>query len=199
MVSVNPTNSFLYVVWQTGQFRADRLPQIALSTSRNGGKTWSTPVQVSRIPSSAANPQAFTASVAVTREGHVGVLYQDFRFDNKQDVNHTLTDVWIAIYKEVKNPTGGSTGVGLDFEKEKRLSKKSYIVQNGPTTAQGIMTNGDYNFITAQDKYFYNIYIKSFNGPFNPAIPILVDPQNDATVLLDTNMRTAPFISIINP
>lgn len=195
--NVNPKNGYLYVVFQTGQFRADHLPQIALTTSRDGGRTWSTPVQVSRTPAFAPNPQAFTTSVAITKDGYVGVLYHDFRNDTKTDPNHTLTDAWLAIYKEVHNPRGGSTGVGLDFVKEVRLSKKSYIAQNGPVTGQGVMTNGDYNFIVAQGKRFYTIYIKSFNGPFTPSVPILVDPEHDATLLLNNNLRTAPFVSIV--
>lgn len=195
--NVNPKNGFLYVAYQSSEFREDQLQQIGLVASRDGGRTWSKSVQVNRTPFSASNPQAFAPFVAVTENGRVGVLYFDFRNDDLSDPYHTNMDAWLAIYQEVKNCKGGSTGIGLDFVKEIRLSEKSYIAQNGPTTTQGVMTDGDYQFLTAQNNDFYAIYTKSFHGPFSPATVFFIDPIHNATVLLDDNKRTAPFVSII--
>jgi len=195
--NVNPQNGFLYVVYQSSTFRSDQLQQIGIVTSRDGGHTWSKGARASRTPPHAANPQAFGPFVAVTKTGRVGVLYFDFRKDDKSDPIQTKMDAWLAIYQEVKNPKGGSTGIGLDFVKEIRLSPSSYIAQNGPKTSQGVMTDGDYLFLTAKDDDFFAIYTKSFNGPFNPATVFFVDPVHNATVLLDNNLRTAPFVSIV--
>lgn len=196
--NVNPQNGFLYVAYQSSEFRSDQLAQIGLTTSRDGGRTWSKGVQVNRTPSNAINSQAFGPFVAVTKSGRVGILYFDFRNDDLSDPNNrTKMDAWLAIYQEVKNPKGGSTSIGLEFVKEIRLSDKSYIVQNGPNTTQGVMTDGDYQFLTAQDNDFYAIYTKSFHGPFTPATVFFTDPVHNATVLLDNNYRTAPFVSII--
>lgn len=195
--NVNPKNGFLYVAYQASTFRSDKLQQIGIVTSRDGGETWSSGVQVNRTPSQCANPQAFGPFVAVTEKGRVGILYFDFRNDDKLDPSNTKMDAWLAIYQEVKNPKGGSTGIGLDFVKEIRLSEESYIAQNGPLSTQGLMTDGDYQFLTAQDDNFYAIYTKSFNGPFTPATVFFSDPVHSATVLLDNNYRTAPYVSII--
>jgi len=195
--NVNPKNGFLYVAYQTSQFRADQLAQIGLSTSRDGGHSWSSGVQVSRTPANALNPQAFEPFVAVTGEGRVGILYFDFRNDTRLDPNKTNMDAWLAIYQEVPNPHGGSTGIGLDFVKEIRLSEQSYIAQNGPNTSHGVMTDGDYQFLTTHGNKFYSIYTKSFNGPFTPPTLFFTDPTHNARLFLDNNCRTAPFISII--
>ncbi len=195
--AVNPENGFLYVAYSSSAFRQDQLPQIGISTSRDGGHTWSRGVQVNRTPALSANPQAFGPFVAVTKNGRVGILYFDFRNDDKSDPTNTKMDAWLAIYQEVKKSHGGSTQIGLEFVKEIRLSKQSYIAQNGPLTSQGVMTDGDYPFLTAQSDNFYAIYTKSFNGPFSPATVFFTDPANSATVLLDNNYRTAPFVSII--
>lgn len=195
--NVNSTNGFLYVAYQTSDFRSDQLQQIGIVTSRDGGDTWSRGAQVSRTPRKAANPQAFGPFVAITKNGRVGVLYFDFRNDDKSDPSNTKMDAWLAIYQEVKDPHGGSTGIGLDFVKEIRLSEKSYIAQNGPLTTQGLMTDGDYQFLTAQRDNFYAVYTKSFKGPFTPPTIFFSDPVHNATVLLDNNYRTAPFVSII--
>lgn len=195
--NVNPRNGFLYVVYQTSAFRSDQLQQIGLVTSRDGGHSWSTPVQVNLTPSSAVNPQAFAPFVAITKNGRAGVLYFDFRNDDRSDVNHTKMDAWLAIYQEVKNPNGGSTHIGLDFVEEIRLSEKSYIAQNGPMTGLGVMTEGDYQFLQAVKDKFYAIYVKSLHGPFTPPSVFFFDPIHNATVLLDNNHRTNPFVSIV--
>lgn len=193
--NVNPNNGFLYVAGQANSFRADQLQQIALTTSRDGGYTWSKGAQVNRTPADAPNPQAFGPFVAVTQSGRVGVLYFDFRNDDRSHSNRTKMDAWLAIYQEVAH--GGSTGIGLDFVQEIRLSEKSYIAQNGPATTQGVMTDGDYPFLTAVGNDFYAIYTKSFDGPFSPPKVVFDDPEHQATVLLDDNLRTAPFVSHI--
>lgn len=195
--NVNPENGYLYVAYQTSSFRKDQLSQIGLSTSRDGGRTWSKPAQVSQTPEKCANPQAFTPFVAITKQGLVGVLYFDFRQDDKSNSHQTKMDAWLAIYKEVKKPKGGSTDIGLDFVTEIRLSNKSFIAQNGPETSQGVMTEGDYQFLTVHDDDFYAIYTKSFKGPFAPPTTLFTDPIHNASVLLDDNLRTAPFISIV--
>lgn len=195
--AVNPINGNLYVAFQTGQFRSDELPQIGLMTSRDGGRTWSNAVRINVTPQSAFNPQAFTPFVAVTADGHVGIMYSDFRNNSSLNTTATNTDTWLAIYKEVANPNGGSTGIGLDLQSETRLSQSSYIAENGPTTTQGIMTNGDYGFLVAQNNQFYAIYTKSFNGPFTPSEKIF--KENYGIVKLDNNLRQAPFFSIVAP
>jgi hypothetical protein len=171
------------------------LPQIALSTSRDGGATWSVPVRVNQTPKKSPNPQAFTPFVAVDHESHVGVLYSDFRKNKELNADDTMTktNTWLAIFKETLSPTGGSTGVGLNFKKEHRMSNESYIAQNGPQTTQGIMTNGDYSFLVASNERFYAIYTQSFDGSFTD--PVVVLDVGGSTVSLDNNLRTAPFFS----
>lgn len=199
--SVNRSNGYLYAVYQTGLLRSDRLPQVALVTSRDGGSTWSTPVRVNRTPNDSVNQQAFTPFVAVTDGGRVGILYFDFRNDDKSNPDRTNTDAWLAIYKEVSNPNGGDTGVGLEFVKEVRLTKKSFIAQNGPDTTSftlspaGNMVAGDYAFLVAEKENFYAIYTPSFDGPFEPATTIFND--GTSVILLDANLRTSPNVSIL--
>lgn len=193
---VNSQNGYLYAVWPDTRFRADQLPQIALSTSRDGGFTWTSEVQINRTPQNCPNPQAFSCNVAVAN-GYVGVFYQDLRNDPKTDLNNTLTDAWLDIYKEVSDPTGGSTGIGLDFVTEVRLSANSYIQQNGPFSG-GYMTSGDYSFLTSLGNTFYATFQQSLNGPFSPATLFYDDPANEAQVYLDNNYRTAPFLNIVS-
>ncbi len=195
--AVNPKNGFLYVAFETGEFRSDQLPQIGLTTSRDGGHTWSKPAKVSRTPKHCSNPQAFIPFVAVTKDGQVGILYFDMRHSKISKPSHTKIDAWFVAYEEVEHTNGGSTGIGLDFVNEIRLSEKSYIAQNGPTTTQGVMVDGDYPFLVTHDDHFYAIYTKSFKGPFKKIKPFYTDVANQAIIYLDNNYRQAPFVSII--
>jgi hypothetical protein len=195
--NVNPTNGFLYVVWQTGKFRHDKLPQIALTRSRDGGHTWSKAVRVSRTPTTCPNPQAFTPFVAVAKDGMVGVLYYDLRHDDKQDASKTKIDAWLAIYQEVKHRHGGSTKIGLKFVKEVRLTKKSFIVQNGPTTDEGVMCCGDYPFLAALKDTFYAAFTKSLKKDFRDLTPFFNDNANKAVILLDKNFRQAVEVGVV--
>lgn len=199
-VAVNPNNGYLYAIYETGEFSANQLPQIALVTSRDGGTTWSEPVRVSRTPLTVPNPQAFTPSIAIA-DNVVGILYQDFRKSTVSipttDTN-TKTNVWFAQYRERSNPEGGSTGVGLDFLTESLVSRHSYNITNGPTVEGGVLTNGNYASVVGLHDDFYMAYIKANNIQITPAQPIVDDVATETVLLLDNNRRTSPFFSRID-
>ena len=135
--NVNPRNGFLYVAYQSSEFRADQLQQIGLVTSRDGGCTWSDGVQVNGTPVNAINPQAFAPFVSVTDCGRVGILPLTSRNDDLSEPNRTKMDAWLVIYQEVKDSEGGSTQIGLDFVKEIRLSKILYCSKRSDNHTRG--------------------------------------------------------------
>lgn len=65
----------LYVTWQDSRFSGGAYDEIALSTSTDGGTTWSAPI---RVNTPTGRP-AFTPSIRVNSAGVVGVSYYDFR------------------------------------------------------------------------------------------------------------------------
>jgi BNR repeat-like domain len=77
-----------YVVWN--EIRSERESRIFISRSRDGGIEWSEPHAIA-----APATQAFIPSVAVARNGTVGVTWDDFRRDRRGDDKLT-TDVWFA-------------------------------------------------------------------------------------------------------
>lgn len=208
--SVNPKNGYLYAVTQLKAFRSDSLTQIGLSTSRDGGYTWSTPVRINRTPQDAPNPQAFTPCVAAMANGYVGVLYCDFRNPSNPPVNNpatdyeiTMTDIWLAIYKEVSDPNGGNTGIGLQFVQEVRITQQSYVIEFGAFYLPNLiplMTNGDYQTVVARDNKFYCVYIQSFNPPvggFTPRTIVVPPSSSGLAVRVDNNRRSDPYVSVV--
>lgn len=79
------------VVWQDGRFSNGGHDGIAFSRSSDGGQTWSSPVEVNSVSSA----PAFTPSVAVLKDGTVGVTYFDFRNDTVDD-GTAPTDYWFT-------------------------------------------------------------------------------------------------------
>ncbi|MBS0654834.1 MAG: exo-alpha-sialidase [Verrucomicrobia bacterium] len=198
--AVSQINNRLYVVFP--YVFGNGLPQIGLCVSCDNGHTWSAPAQVNRTPISAPNSQAFNASVAVNDHGLVGVLYHDFRNSQTScQPGNTLADTWLAIYATLPTCSGGSTGVGLNFVNEVRLSPTSYVMENGPDYSyigHYYATNSGYNSLVACNHNFYAAYIQSFNGPFSPPQPIFQTPPTIGTLILDNNRRTTPVYSTVN-
>jgi hypothetical protein len=88
-VSVSPGGS-VYVVWQDSSFSGGDHDGIAMSSSADGGQTWSAPVEVNGDPSAAA----FTPNIHVRADGVIGITYYDLRNDTVP--GSILTDFWMV-------------------------------------------------------------------------------------------------------
>jgi BNR/Asp-box repeat len=98
-VAVDPVTGELYVVWEDARFTGGAVNQAVISTSTDGGATWSAPAPVS-TPS---GTPAFTPTVAVNANGSVAVTYYDLRNLPSGDTSTLPTDVWLKT-----SPRGGS-------------------------------------------------------------------------------------------
>jgi hypothetical protein len=77
-----------YVVWN--EIKSKRSSRIFLSRSGDGGIDWSPPKPIATVPT-----QAFLPSIAVARDGTIGVTWDAFTGDRRGD--HKLTTrVWFA-------------------------------------------------------------------------------------------------------
>jgi len=134
-IAADPSSGKLYVVWQDARFSGGRQDGIALSSSIDGGLTWSTPLQVNRVP----NAQAFTPSIAVARSGKLGITYYDLR-------NDTGSDALLATYWLAMSADGGTTweeaSVTGPFDMRPALFGGAYFLGD----YQGLVANGD-NFV----------------------------------------------------
>jgi hypothetical protein len=88
-------NGRIVAVWQDARFSAGARDGIAFARSDDGGRTWSAPVQVNRVPT----VQAFLPAVTIAEDGTFGVLYYDMRNDTP-DPGTLLVDAWLATSKD---------------------------------------------------------------------------------------------------
>ena len=82
-------NGQLAVVWQDARFSGGQRDGIAFSRSLDGGLTWTTPVQLNRVPA----VQAFLPTVHIRDDGTIGVSHFDFR--SNTSAASLLTDYWL--------------------------------------------------------------------------------------------------------
>lgn len=133
-IAVDPQNGKLYAVWQDGRFSAGAREGIALSMSADGGATWSAAAQLNQAP----EVQAFTPSIAVERNGKIGVTYYDLRKDDPANQSNFLASSWLVT----SNDGGASwqeVAVSGPFDLSSALFGDFYFLGD----YQGLSQDGD--------------------------------------------------------
>jgi BNR repeat-like domain len=110
-IAVDRAKGTLYVVWEDARFSGMERDGIVLSTSTDGGLTWSMPVRVNGAPGAGA----FTPTVAVAGDGTLGVTYYDTRNDRASDSDHLMVTHWLATSKD-GGATFSDTMIGAPFD-----------------------------------------------------------------------------------
>jgi hypothetical protein len=177
-IAVDPrkgTNT-IYLVWQDARFTGGLRDQIAFVRSTDGGRTWTTPKRVSSNPST----QAFTASVAVNAEGHIGVSYYDFTRDDPT-ARPLLTDEWFSA-----SPDGGS-----HFSGRERQTARSFNMRLAPF-AGGYFV-GDYEGLEGADTRFHPVFgvTVSRSNPVDIVSTIVRPPFGSGVVATQTDATAA--------
>jgi len=90
--AIDPLTGQLYVVWQDSRFNGGQFDEIALTTSKDGGATWSAPVRVN-TPTARA---AFNPAIRVSPAGVVGVSYYDLRDLASGNATTLPTSIWFT-------------------------------------------------------------------------------------------------------
>ncbi len=131
--AIAPATGRLYAVWQDSRWSGGRYDEIALSTSADGGATWTAPV---RVNTPTGRP-AFNPAVAVSSDGTVGVTYDDFR--NLTTQTTTLpTDYWFTASTDDGAAFGGETHLAGPFDLLTAPYADGYFLGD----YQGLVTSG---------------------------------------------------------
>ncbi|HEX6473261.1 MAG TPA: sialidase family protein [Streptosporangiaceae bacterium] len=127
--AVDPATGRIYLAWQDARWNGGQADAIALSSSADGGRTWSEPVKVNATPVAIPlkNQQAFTPSVDVTADGTVAVDYYDFRHNDGGA--SLLTDRWLVTCRPARH--GSCTTPGA-YGREVRLTGASFDIRRAP-------------------------------------------------------------------
>jgi hypothetical protein len=146
--AIDPASGQLYVLWQDSRFTGGHFDEVALSTSTDGGATWTAPIQVNT--NTPANRPGFTPSIHVSSDGTVGVSFYDFR--NLTTQTTTLpTDYWFV----------SSTNDGASFGNEVHLTG-SFDMLTAPY-ADGFFV-GDYEGLDTSGTTFHPFFVAANSG-----------------------------------
>ena len=139
----------LYVVWQDARFNGGHFDEVALSTSTNGGATWSTPIQINT--NTPSNRPGFTPTVHVNSVGTVGVTYYDFRNLAAGNTTTLPTDYWFT----------SSTDHGASFGNEAHIAGP-FDMLTAPN-ARGFFV-GDYEGLDTSGPLFQPFFVQANSG-----------------------------------
>ncbi len=154
--AIDPATGQLYVVWQDARFTNGKFDEIALSTSTDGGATWSTPTHQVNT-NTPSNRPGFTASVRVNSAGAVGVTFYDFRNLTTQ-TTMLPTDYWQVT----------STDHGTSFGNEVHIAG-SFDMLTAPF-ASGFFV-GDYEGLTNIGSTFEPFFVQTNPPPATTSNP----------------------------
>jgi hypothetical protein len=161
----NPRSGNVYVVWQDGRFSSTGQPKIAFSQSTDGGKTWSTPIEIDQAP---ANAQAFTPQITVSSAGTIGVTYYDNERASVAKPGNTDEYLVSCPAATVDCSSAANWAAGG----ETLLSTSgSFDMTTAPLTPTGYFT-GDYEGLTTSGSTFDPFFVMAqpiaTKGPTDP-------------------------------
>jgi hypothetical protein len=174
--AVDPNNGNLYLVWQDNRFGNGAVDQVAFSMSKNGGKTWSQPIEINQTPKVKANrlrEAAFLPTIAVTADGLLAATYYDFRNDDDID---ELADQFVAFC----DPAAGNCAKAKNWGREQRLTEDSFDIRDAPTTGAGDFL-GDY------------VGLAAAGGTLHPAYGIADGPEQSS--IYTRKITVAPAVA----
>jgi Neuraminidase (sialidase) len=145
--AIDPATGQLYVVWQDSRFNGGHFDEVALSTSTNGGATWSAPIQVNT--NTPSNRPGFTSAIYVNSAGVVGVSYYDFR-SLTTETTTLPTDYWFRTVTSTLS-LGPETHITGPFDMKTAPFARGFFV-------------GDYEGLTAVGTTFHPFFVAANSG-----------------------------------
>jgi hypothetical protein len=156
-LAVDRSTGVLDAVWHDSRFSGGMYDDIAMSTSKNGGLTWTPPVRVNQTPAGvvSGNRQAFTPVVEVASDGSVAVTYYDFR-NNSADSDSTQpleTDRYLV---RCGSPSSAAPDLCASGWVETRLTAQSFNLRVAPNA--GGLFLGDFVGLAAAGTSFIAVF-----------------------------------------
>jgi len=129
--AIDPATGRLYVAWeQAANFKRGNAKtnddEVVVSTSADGGQSWSTPV----VANTYTGLPAFTPVVAVDTAGTVGLSYYDFRNLSATNTSTLPTDYWFTSSHDNGRTFGGEQHLAGSFDMLTAPNARGFFVGN---------------------------------------------------------------------
>jgi hypothetical protein len=148
------SGGLMVAVWQDSRFSGGARDGIVFSQSKDGGTTWSSPVEINAVPGAAA----FLPSVTVRDDGTIAVTYYDMRglalpHPPAADDARLPVDVWLTTSRDGVTWSERHVAGAFDF--------------GTAPIAEGGLFVGDYQGIASAGNDFAAIFVKTNPDPAN--------------------------------
>ena len=140
--AIDPATGQLYLTWEDARFTGGKFDQVVLTTSTNGGASWSPLSVINKV----LTAPAFTPAISVNSVGAVAVTYYDFRNLASDNTSTLPTDYWITF----------STDGGASFGQEQHVAG-SFNMLVAPS-AGGFFV-GDYEGLASAGTAFQPFFV----------------------------------------
>ena len=157
--AIDPATGQLYAVWQDSRFNGHHFDEVALSTSTNGGETWSAPIQVNT--NTPSDRPGFTPMVRVNSAGVVGVTYYDFRSLPAGDKTDLPTDYWFRTVTSTLS-LGDETHITGPFDMLTAPFARGFFV-------------GDYEGLDTSGTTFHPFFVAANSGNLSNRTDVFTD------------------------
>jgi hypothetical protein len=187
-VAIDPATGNLYVVWESSTNFNKNINQstgawddeILLTSSSDGGQTWTAPSVVHKL---ASGLPTFTPTVAVNG-GRVAVTYYDTRNLAAGQTANLPTDYWVSY----------STDGGATFGNEQHIAG-SFDSMTAPV-ARGFFL-GDYEGLQPSGSGFAALFVKTnCDAPYPASNPLCAPASSNVTATSNTNPTDVFFATL---
>jgi len=134
-VTVDNDSGAIYVAWEDGVFTQGAVDAIAMSTSIDGGKTWSAPAQVNQ----SKDHDAFTPGLAAAN-GVLTLTYYDLRANDDSDGSEFLASAWLAQSRD-GGKTWTESALSAPFNLKQALFGGVYFIGDYQGLAAAVANN----------------------------------------------------------
>lgn len=145
-VALDPSNGSLHVAWQSPRFNGGHYDEVAVTTSTDGGRTWSAAVR----GNSFTGRPAFTPTLAVSSDGTLGLTYYDMRALAPGNTATLPTDYWFR----------DSRDEGRTFSADQHVAGP-FDMKAAPVSAGRGFFVGDYEGLTAVGRHFVPFFVRT--------------------------------------
>jgi len=167
-MAVSPTG-VLFMAWADARFSGGARDAIAMTHSRDGGMTWTTPVRVNGDPSA----EAFEPSVHVRSDGTISVTYFDFR-NNTTDAATLPTILWLTRSTDAISWHESAVAGPFDLE-------------TAPN-AEGLFL-GDYQGLSSLGSVSEPFFVQANSGNLNNRTDVFSAPAVSVTTMFNLIVR----------
>lgn len=190
-VAIDPVTGELYIAREGTDFTSGQVDQVELQHSKDGGRTWSAPMEISH----GAQAPSYTPSIAVDPTGTLSLTYYDVRDLQPGNVSTLPTSTWLDTFTRAQQGTAVERRIAPDFDWLLAPSAGGHFLGDYEGLAASGLDDARPFFSTTVNAPETNVYSGDFDtpfgDPFTPQSAAAAAPNSSSAVLNSADVARA--------